>query len=58
MSSPRIVLGSESKWRKQLLEAAGLEFTTAAAKIDEKAINVGGCCTRVVAKCHDSICLS
>ncbi len=41
IASPRIVLGSESKWRRRLLADAGLVFDTASPSIDEKAISVG-----------------
>lgn len=38
----QIVLGSQSKWRRQLLAASGLDFICAAADIDEKAVTVAG----------------
>jgi len=34
----KIILGSSSRWRKQILEQAGFEFTCLAPDIDEKAI--------------------
>lgn len=37
-NSMKLVLGSSSKWRKQVLEQAGYEFTTMSPDIDEKAI--------------------
>ena len=36
----RIVLGSQSKWRRKLLADAGVDFDCMAADIDEKAVNV------------------
>jgi predicted house-cleaning NTP pyrophosphatase (Maf/HAM1 superfamily) len=36
----RLILGSESKWRRRILEKSGLEFECMAAAIDEKAITV------------------
>lgn len=35
---PKIILGSQSKWRKDVLERMGYEFEVMAADIDEKAI--------------------
>jgi predicted house-cleaning NTP pyrophosphatase (Maf/HAM1 superfamily) len=38
-----VVLGSSSKWRRQLFQSRfpNLQFTTAAADIDEKAVTAG-----------------
>ena len=36
-----IILGSTSKWRQRVLREHGYTFTTAAADIDEKAVNGG-----------------
>ena len=49
----RIVLGSQSKWRRKLLEDAGVVFECMAADIDEKAVNVheGGSCLSVPDLC-------
>ncbi|MFN7161141.1 MAG: nucleoside triphosphate pyrophosphatase [Candidatus Gracilibacteria bacterium] len=34
----KIILGSSSKWRQQILQEAGIEFTVCSPDIDEKAI--------------------
>jgi hypothetical protein len=36
----RVILGSQSKWRRKLLSEAGLVFDCMAADIDEKAVTV------------------
>jgi predicted house-cleaning NTP pyrophosphatase (Maf/HAM1 superfamily) len=36
----RLILGSQSKWRRRILESSGLSFECMAADIDEKAVNV------------------
>lgn len=36
----KIILGSESKWRKILLEEAGIDFEVMPANIDERAIHI------------------
>lgn len=37
----KVVLGSESRWRRKLLEDAGMEFSAVTAGIDEKGIAAG-----------------
>jgi hypothetical protein len=37
-----LVLGSSSRWRRQVLDGVGLPYTVATADIDEDAVTVGG----------------